>query len=70
MNGSVAQCQHLLSVAKAIFVGLDDSHRAFEPQVGTKTAGWLIGHLAVTGALPEGMASEIQSWQSAIRESR
>jgi hypothetical protein len=49
VNGSVAQCQHLLSVAKAIFVGLDDSHRAFEPQVGTKTAGWLIGHLAVTG---------------------
>ena len=49
MNDSVAQCRHLLSVAEGILVGLDDSHRAFEPHMGTKTAGWLIGHLAVTG---------------------
>lgn len=28
---------------------LDDSHRAFAPTPGGKTAGWLVGHLAVTG---------------------
>jgi hypothetical protein len=49
MNPSVAQCRHLLSLADAILTGLDDSHRALEPRPGTKTAGWLVGHLAVTG---------------------
>lgn len=28
---------------------LDDSHCALEPVPGLKTAGWLLGHLAVTG---------------------
>lgn len=49
MNQSVAQCRHLLALAERILTGLDDSHRALEPAPGTKTAGWLIGHLAVTG---------------------
>lgn len=49
MNASVAQCRFLLSSAEAILAGLDDSHRALEPRPGTKTAGWIIGHLAVTG---------------------
>jgi hypothetical protein len=49
MNISIAQCRYLLSLADPILAGLDDSHRAIEPRLGTKTAGWLIGHLAVTG---------------------
>lgn len=49
MNQSVAQCRFLLSVAERILAGLGDSHRALEPALGAKTAGWLIGHLAVTG---------------------
>ncbi len=49
MNTTLAQCRYLLSLAKPILDGLDDSHRALEPQPGSKTAGWLIGHLAVSG---------------------
>src|SRR5262245_38749649 len=49
MNASIAQCRHLLSQAEPILAGLDDSHRALEPHPGAKTAGWLIGHLSVTG---------------------
>ena len=49
MNASISQCQFLISLTEPIFAGLDDSHRALEPQPGTKTAGWLIGHLAVSG---------------------
>lgn len=49
MEATVAQCRYLLSQADAVLAGLDDSHRALEPQPGVKTAGWLIGHLAVTG---------------------
>ncbi len=49
MNTTLAQCRYLLSLAEPILDGLDDSHRALEPQPGAKTAGWLIGHLAVSG---------------------
>lgn len=49
MNASIAQCRYLLSLAEPILAGLDDSHCALEPQPGTKTAGWLVGHLAVSG---------------------
>jgi hypothetical protein len=28
---------------------LNDNHLALEPIAGTKTAGWLVGHLSVTG---------------------
>jgi len=49
MNSTLAQCRYLLSLAEPILDGLDDSHRALEPQPGAKTAGWLIGHLAVSG---------------------
>jgi hypothetical protein len=49
MNASVTHCQHLIAVSASILAGLDDSHRALEPRPGAKTAGWLIGHLAVTG---------------------
>lgn len=49
MNASVAQGRYLLTLAEPILAGLDDSHRALEPQPGSKTAGWLIGHLATSG---------------------
>src|SRR2546429_1772162 len=49
MNPTLAQCRYLLSLAEPVLGGLDDSHRALEPQPGAKTAGWLIGHLAVSG---------------------
>ena len=32
-----------------MLAGLDDSHLALEPELGAKTAGWILGHLAVTG---------------------
>ena len=49
MQAAIAQCRALLRQADATVSGLDDSHRALEPVQGTKTAGWLIGHMAVTG---------------------
>ena len=49
MKASVDQCRHYLVLADRLFAQLNDSHRALEPQPGLKTAGWLIGHLAVTG---------------------
>ena len=45
----VAQCRYLVTQAEPTLNGLDDSHLAYEPQPGTKTAGWLLGHIAVTG---------------------
>jgi hypothetical protein len=49
MNATVGQCQYLLALAEPIFDGLVDAHRALEPEPGVKTAGWLVGHLAITG---------------------
>jgi hypothetical protein len=49
MNASVAQCRFLLTVFDQAAKGLDDSHRAVEPQPGAKTSGWILGHLCVTG---------------------
>jgi hypothetical protein len=49
MHTSIQQCKHLLAQASVVFARLHDSHRALEPQPGAKTAGWLVGHLAVTG---------------------
>ncbi|MGQ0640465.1 MAG: DinB family protein [Gemmatimonadaceae bacterium] len=49
MRRSVAQCHFLMAMAQPILAGLDDSHLALKPQPESKTAGWLIGHLAVTG---------------------
>jgi len=49
MNPSIAQCRYLLSLAGPILAGLDDTHRALEPRPGAKTAGWLVGHLVVSG---------------------
>lgn len=43
------QCRHLLEAYGFLFDGLTDAHRAHRPVAGGKTAGWLVGHLAVTG---------------------
>ncbi|HEX7940134.1 MAG TPA: DinB family protein [Gemmatimonadaceae bacterium] len=49
MKESVAQCRFFLTVFAEAVAGLDDSHRAVLPNDGAKTAGWILGHLAVTG---------------------
>ena len=49
MDQSTTQCRQLLRIATPLLAGLDDSHLALQPQPGLKTAGWLLGHLAVTG---------------------
>ena len=49
LEASSAQCRYLLTIAVRTMNGLDDSHLALEPQPALKTAGWLIGHLVVTG---------------------
>lgn len=49
MNSCIAQTRFLLKLAEKVMAGLDDSHRALEPKPGVKTAGWLVGHLTVTG---------------------
>ena len=49
MHAAVAQCCFILTTFERAVAGLDDSHRAIEPQPGAKTAGWLLGHLCVTG---------------------
>jgi hypothetical protein len=51
MKAIVDQSTYLLSLAVPILAELDDSHRALEPMAGAKTAGWLVGHLAVSGDL-------------------
>jgi hypothetical protein len=43
------QCRHLLTISQRAVSDLGDAHLALEPRPGLKTAGWLIGHLAVTG---------------------
>lgn len=49
MEGINAQCRYLVALAGPILEGLDDSHRAIEPMPGAKTAGWLLGHVTVSG---------------------
>ena len=49
MDASLVQCRHLLSLSESIVADLEDSHRALEPRPDMKTAGWLVGHLAVNG---------------------
>lgn len=49
MSMPAPQCRHLVSLAGPVISDLDDAHRALEPMPGVKTAGWLVGHLSVTG---------------------
>ena len=49
MQDAIRLSIFMLSQSKPILHGLGDEHRALEPMPGTKTAGWLVGHLAFTG---------------------
>lgn len=49
MEAEAAQCRYLLRTCERWLAGLEDRDRALEPVPGTKTAGWLLGHLAITG---------------------
>lgn len=44
-----AQGRFIFGQGKRWLADLNDDHLALEPIAGTKTAGWLVGHLAVTG---------------------
>jgi len=43
------QCRYIVRTYAPLLDGLEDSHRAIQPTPEGKTAGWLVGHLAVTG---------------------
>src|SRR6476469_2803590 len=45
----VEQCRYLLFQAEPMLDGLRDEHLNIEPIAGNKTAGWLLGHLCITG---------------------
>ena len=49
MNAEAAQSRFLLSVYDRWFEGLEDRHLGLEPMPGVKTAGWIVGHLTITG---------------------
>jgi hypothetical protein len=49
MNEAIVQCRYLLRWIEPMLAGLEDSHMAIEPFAGSKTAGWILGHLCVTG---------------------
>ena len=60
MDAPIRQCRYLLKDVDSLLAGLDDSHRALEPKPGTKTCGWLLGHLAVTDAPPARHLAELR----------
>ena len=43
------QGKFIFGQGKRWLADLTDDHLALEPIAGTKTAGWLVGHLSVTG---------------------
>ena len=50
MRDSLAQGRYFLTtILPPLLVGLEARHAVLEPAPGLKTAGWLLGHLAVTG---------------------
>lgn len=49
LDNPLVQCRHLLSQLDRVAADLDETHVALQPMAGVKTAGWLLGHLAVTG---------------------
>jgi hypothetical protein len=49
ITACVAQCRHWLALAESLMARLDDSHTALAPRPGAKTAGWLVGHLVMSG---------------------
>ena len=49
MQSAAIQGAHLLKEYERLLAGLDDRHLGYEPVPGAKTAGWLLGHLVITG---------------------
>ena len=49
MHHAAAQANFLLGQYERWFDDLGDQHLALEPAPGLKTAGWLLGHMIVTG---------------------
>ena len=49
MQAAAAQGAFLLNQYERWLTGLEDAHRGLEPLPGLKTAGWLVGHLVITG---------------------
>lgn len=49
MQRAATQCAFHLKVYKGWLANLEDQHLGLEPGPGLKTAGWLLGHLVVTG---------------------
>ena len=49
MKDASTICLHLLSYAGPILDDLTDDHLALAAETNGKTAGWLIGHLCITG---------------------
>jgi hypothetical protein len=49
MKAAAVQGAFLLQQYERWFADLEDKHRAQEPAPGAKTAGWLLGHLTITG---------------------
>ena len=45
----VGQCRYLMTIADGMLDDLQDEHAHLEPVPGNKTAGWLLGHLCITG---------------------
>jgi hypothetical protein len=43
------QCKFMMWTAEPMLEGLSDEHLNLEPTPGNKTAGWLLGHLCITG---------------------
>ncbi len=49
MELAARQCAHLIREYGRLLEGLNDTHSALAPAPGAKTAGWLVGHLVITG---------------------
>ena len=49
MNASLTQGRYLLALLRPMLADLEPRHVALEPAPKLKTAGWMVGHLAVTG---------------------
>ena len=49
LSAYTRQGRFILGQGKRLLADLTDDHLALEPIAGTKTAGWLVGHLSVTG---------------------
>lgn len=49
MKDAATICRHLLTYAELTLPDLTDEHLALASETNGKTAGWILGHLCVTG---------------------